>query len=70
MSGYSAPITLGPYYIPDRPISRLVEPQESDSQSRNVPSSKSLMIIMIVAPVCADIALIIFGCILLAWYTR
>ena len=69
-SGYSAPITLGPYYIPDRPISRPVEPQDPDSQSRNVPSSKSLMIIMIVAPVCAGVALIIFGCILLVWYMR
>ncbi|XP_071170880.1 receptor-type tyrosine-protein phosphatase S-like isoform X19 [Mytilus edulis] len=71
-SDYSAPITLGPYI---RQLPRPIAPSPGDTDtvdqaSPNVPNSKSLMIIMIVAPVCAGVALIIIGCILLVWYMR
>ncbi|CAC5370851.1 PTPRD [Mytilus coruscus] len=71
-SDYSAPITLGPYI---RQSPRPIAPSPGDTDtvdqaSPNVPNSKSLMIIMIVAPVCAGVALIIIGCILLVWYMR
>ena len=41
-----------------------------DVVKEDVANSKSLMIIMIVAPVCIGAALIIIGCILLVWYMR
>ncbi|XP_078318089.1 receptor-type tyrosine-protein phosphatase delta-like isoform X3 [Crassostrea virginica] len=43
---------------------------EDDPLKEDVASSKSYMIIMIVAPVCAGVALVIIGCILLVWYMR
>lgn len=42
----------------------------SDPLKEDVANSKSVMIIMIVAPVCAGVVLVIIGCILLVWYMR
>lgn len=44
--------------------------ESSESLKEDVANSKSVMIIMIVAPVCAGVVLVIIGCILLVWYMR
>lgn len=64
------PTVSGGSDIGTHPGSKGDQKSEDDPVKEDVASSKSVMIIMIVAPVCAGVAFIIISCILLVWYMR
>lgn len=65
---HSNPTSSDPGYLP--PGSTGSQEESSGPLKEDVANSKSVMIIMIVAPVCAGVVLVIIGCILLVWYMR
>nr|XP_034313381.1 receptor-type tyrosine-protein phosphatase F isoform X4 [Crassostrea gigas] len=65
---HSNPTKSDPGYL--TPGSTGSQEESSGPLKEDVANSKSVMIIMIVAPVCAGVVLVIIGCILLVWYMR
>ncbi|XP_062594902.1 receptor-type tyrosine-protein phosphatase F-like isoform X2 [Saccostrea cucullata] len=71
-SDYSAYLRVHPkgsYLVPNEGSPSAKEDDPTIGKE-SVASSKSVMIIMIVAPVCAGVAFIIIVCILVVWYMR